>query len=96
MYIVSPDANGYSLHQGLIKLHGLIWIGNNSALCGGINPYTLTTRLGLGDFVHQETVRGLIQLLGVSHKETRREDQARFLLVKIEIDIALSMAIVTD
>ena len=28
----SPDSNGYSLHKGLIKLHDLIWIGNNSAL----------------------------------------------------------------
>jgi hypothetical protein len=30
--ITSPDANGYSLHQGIIKLHDLIWIGSNTAL----------------------------------------------------------------
>jgi hypothetical protein len=30
--VKSPDANGYSLQQGLIKLHDLLWIGNNSAL----------------------------------------------------------------
>lgn len=30
--VSNPDGNGYSLQQGLIKLHGLIWIGNNSAL----------------------------------------------------------------
>ena len=43
--------------------------------CGGINPYTLTARLGPGDLAHYETPRGLIQLLGVSRKETRSEDQ---------------------
>ena len=32
--------------------------------CGGINPYTLTARLGPGDLAHHETVQGLIQLLG--------------------------------
>jgi hypothetical protein len=32
LLVSSPDANGYSLHQGLIKLHDLIWIGHNSAL----------------------------------------------------------------
>jgi len=46
--------------------------------CGGINPYTLTVRLGLGGLAHHETVRSLIQLLGVSRKETRRGDQAKF------------------
>ncbi|WVZ53351.1 hypothetical protein U9M48_004311 [Paspalum notatum var. saurae] len=30
--IHSPDSNGYSLENGLIRLHGKIWIGNNSAL----------------------------------------------------------------
>jgi len=40
--------------------------------CGGINPYTLTARLGLGDLAHYETTYGLIHLLGVSRKETRR------------------------
>jgi len=30
--VSSLDANGYSLHQGLIKHQDLIWIGNNSAL----------------------------------------------------------------
>jgi hypothetical protein len=30
--ISTPNANGYTLHKGLIKLHDLIWIGNNSAL----------------------------------------------------------------
>ena len=30
--IVSPDQQGYSLHQGLIWHHGKIWIGQNSAL----------------------------------------------------------------
>jgi hypothetical protein len=28
----SPDDNGYSLQQGLIKLHGHVWIGANLAL----------------------------------------------------------------
>ena len=45
---------------------------------GGINPYTLTVRLGPGDLAHYETVRGLIQLLEVSRKETRCGDQAGF------------------
>jgi len=45
---------------------------------GGINPYTLMARLGLGDLAHYETARGLIQLPGVSHKETRRGDQEGF------------------
>ncbi|WVZ52625.1 LOW QUALITY PROTEIN: hypothetical protein U9M48_003668 [Paspalum notatum var. saurae] len=30
--IHSPDANGYTLDNGLIRLHGKIWIGENSAL----------------------------------------------------------------
>jgi len=64
--------------------------------CGGINPYTLTARLGLGDLAHYETVRGLFQLFGVSRKEIRRGDQAGFWSVRIGIDIVLSMAIVTD
>ena len=34
--------------------------------CGGINPYTLMTRVGLGELAHYKTARGLIQLLGVS------------------------------
>ena len=38
----------------------------------------LMARLGPGDLVHYETARGLIQLLGVSRKETRRKDQAGF------------------
>ena len=63
---------------------------------GGINPYTLTTRLGSGGLAHHDTVRGLIQLLGVSPKETRRGDQARFWSVRIGIDIVLTVAIVTD
>ena len=46
--------------------------------CGGINPYTLTARLGPEGSAHHEIVRGLIQLLGVSRKETRRRDQAGF------------------
>jgi len=46
--------------------------------CGGINPYTLTARLGPGDLAHHKTVRGLLQLLGDSHEETRRGDQAIF------------------
>ena len=46
--------------------------------CGGINPYTITARLGPGGLAHHETVRGLIQLLGVSRKETRHGDQVRF------------------
>jgi len=46
--------------------------------CGTINPYTLTARLGPGGLAHHETVRGLIQLLGVLRKETRRRDQGRF------------------
>jgi len=46
--------------------------------CGGINPYTLTARLGPGELAHHETVRGLIQLLEVLRKETRRVDQAGF------------------
>ena len=55
---------------------GLEWI--RIAQCGGINPYTLTARLGPGGLAHHETVRGLIQLLGVSRKETKCKDQARF------------------
>ena len=46
--------------------------------CGGINPYTLTARLGPGDLVHYEIARSLIQLPEVSCKETRRGDQAGF------------------
>jgi len=57
-------------------LHHNTWCSGTS--CGGINPYTLTAGLGPGDLAHHETVRGLIQLLGVSHKETRRGDQAGF------------------
>ena len=57
-------------------LHHNTWSSGTS--CGGINPYTLTARLGLGDLAHHETVQGLIQLLGVSRKETRCGDQAGF------------------
>jgi len=46
--------------------------------CGGINPYTLTARLGPGNLAHHEVVRDLIRLLGVSRKEARRGDQAGF------------------
>jgi hypothetical protein len=28
----SPDSQGFELHQGLIKVHGKIWVGANSAL----------------------------------------------------------------
>jgi hypothetical protein len=30
--LFSTDDQGYSLHQALIKLHGQVWIGANSAL----------------------------------------------------------------
>lgn len=30
--IVSPDSNGFSMEQGLIKKNNLIWIGQNSTL----------------------------------------------------------------
>jgi len=30
--IHSPDSSGYSLHNGLIRFKGKLWIGNNSAL----------------------------------------------------------------
>jgi hypothetical protein len=30
--IVSPDAKGHQLHEGLIRYKGRLWIGNNSAL----------------------------------------------------------------
>jgi len=30
--IVSPDSNGFSMEQGLIKKNNLIWIGKNSTL----------------------------------------------------------------
>ena len=69
---------------------------NEARLCRVINTYTLMARLGPGGLAHHETVRGLIQLLRVSPKETRRGDQARFWSVRIEIDIVLTMAIVTD
>jgi len=75
-------------------LHHNTWSSGTS--CGGINPYTLTARLGPGDLAHYEIARSLMQLRGVSRKETRRGDQAGFYLVRIGIDIASSMAIVTD
>jgi len=52
------------------------WCSRTS--CGGINTYTLTARLGPGDLAHYEIARSLIQLPGVSCKETRRGDQAGF------------------
>ena len=52
--------------------------GSAGTACGGINPYTLTARLGPGGLAHHETVRGLTQLLGVLRKETRCRDQAEF------------------
>ena len=70
------------------------WCSGTS--CGGINPYTLTARLGLGGLAHHETVRGLTQPLGVLRKETRCRDLVEFWSVRIRIDIMLSMAIVTD
>jgi hypothetical protein len=30
--ISSPDAHGYTLVQGVIRLHGCVWIGSNFAL----------------------------------------------------------------
>jgi hypothetical protein len=30
--IHSPDEHGFSLHQGIIRKNGLIWVANNSAL----------------------------------------------------------------
>ena len=30
--IASPDTQGYELQQGLIRLHGRVWLGANSAL----------------------------------------------------------------
>jgi hypothetical protein len=30
--VVSPDEHGYSLHDGIIRFHGRVWIGSNSAL----------------------------------------------------------------
>jgi len=65
--------------------------------CGGINPYTLTARLGPGGLVHHEDGPRLDPtLLRVSCKETRRGDQVGSWSVRIGIDIELSMAIVTD
>lgn len=30
--VSSPDQQGFSLHQGIIRLNNRIWVGNNSAL----------------------------------------------------------------
>jgi hypothetical protein len=30
--VVSPNGKGYSLHDGIIKFKGKLWVGNNSAL----------------------------------------------------------------
>jgi hypothetical protein len=30
--IHSPDSQGFALEQGLIKVHGKVWVGANSAL----------------------------------------------------------------
>jgi hypothetical protein len=32
LLIQSPNEQGYSLHQGIIRRNGVIWIGDNSAL----------------------------------------------------------------
>jgi hypothetical protein len=32
MAVHSPDEVGFSLHQGIIRRHQQIWLGNNSAL----------------------------------------------------------------
>lgn len=31
--IQSPDDAGFELHQGLIRKHNKLWIGNNTAMC---------------------------------------------------------------
>jgi hypothetical protein len=30
--VTSPDEQGYALHQGIIRLHGRVWVGSNSTL----------------------------------------------------------------
>ena len=32
LVVHSPDEAGFSLHQGIIRRHQQIWVGNNSAL----------------------------------------------------------------
>jgi hypothetical protein len=32
LVVVSPNGKGYSLHDGIIKFKGKLWVGNNSAL----------------------------------------------------------------
>ena len=53
-------------------------------------------RVGPKVLGHYKTLRGLIDLVRVLHKEGRRGYQARFFSVGIGIDIQLSMAIITN
>ena len=71
-------------------LHHNTWCSGTS--CGGINPYTLTTRLGPGGLAHPRldpTAQSFAQ-------GNKTWDQAGFWSVRIGIDVVLSMAIVTD
>ena len=61
--------------QDGVLLHNT-WCSGTS--CRGINPYTLTARLGPGGLAHYETGSRLDPTAGVSRKETRRGDQAGF------------------
>jgi len=83
LYLVDFNDNETQLTSCLLSKSSLGWLWHiklghvgmkqlNKLLrnCGGTNPYTITARLGLGDLAHYETVRGLIQLLGVSRKDS--------------------------
>ena len=55
----------------------MIVSASNQGDYGGINPYTLMTRVGPRDLAHYKATRSLIRLLEILRKETRCGGQAR-------------------
>ena len=47
---------------------------------GGINPYTLTTRIGPKGLTHYKMIRGLIDLFGVPCKKGKRGKSSKILI----------------
>lgn len=52
--VSSPDQQGYSLHEGVIKLNNRIWVGQNSALQTKIISAIHSSTVG-GHSGHQAT-----------------------------------------
>jgi hypothetical protein len=76
----SPDAQGFELHQGLIKVHGKIWVGENSALQTKLINAFHSSAIG-GHFGVLPTYKRLKRLFSWSGMKTSVDDFAKQCMV---------------